>query len=207
MSIFEKLFQTRRREKLPDVDLDELMQPVYAEAQILDGEEVDVELLIARMADLCRRAGFAPMSPETLEKACRALDEEGRRRFALCFSAFQELNLEAHLKLAFAGERAAEELLQKGFLETVDATRSVTLALIVQSPLRVEEFARHLLSRLGIAIEGEHPSVSRARLERLDYTSLLKEAGRAHKNAEDRLKYLHKLQEELDQRFAPRGKW
>jgi hypothetical protein len=44
-------------------------------------------------------------------------------------------------------------------------------------------------------------------LERLDYRSLLAEAERARQGAEAQMEYLRKLQEGVDARFAPRGKW
>ena len=48
---------------------------------------------------------------------------------------------------------------------------------------------------------------SQARLERLDYRNLLKQAEAAKASAEERLAYLQKLQEDLEARRMPRGKW
>jgi hypothetical protein len=83
----------------------------------------------------------------------------------------------------------------------------LSLDLITQSPLRVEEFARHFLAHLGVGVQGEARGDSRQRLERLDYRSLLAEAERARQGAEAQMEYLRKLQEGVDARFAPRGKW
>jgi hypothetical protein len=83
----------------------------------------------------------------------------------------------------------------------------LTLELLRQGPLRVEEFARHFLARLGAAVAGETPAQSRLRLQRLDYAQLLAEAERDKVSAAERMDYLRRLQEQQEQRLARRGKW
>jgi Flp pilus assembly protein TadD len=83
----------------------------------------------------------------------------------------------------------------------------LTLELLRQSSLRVEEFARHFLARLEAAVASETVAQSRARLQRLDYAQLLAEAERAKVSAEERVAYLRKLQQKQEQLLSRRGKW
>jgi hypothetical protein len=82
----------------------------------------------------------------------------------------------------------------------------LTMELLRQSELRIEEFARNFIARLGATVAGETPQQSRDRLHRLDYARLLEEAEQAKVSAEERMEYIRKLQEEQDKKTR-RGKW
>ena len=62
----------------------------------------------------------------------------------------------------------------------------MTLDLIRNAPLRLEELARRFVLGVGASIEGETLDVSRKALERLDYSRLLMEADRAQRAAAER---------------------
>src|SRR5208283_4064709 len=104
------------------------------------------------------------------------------------------------------GNGGAVAQVKEAFVGLALATPLLTMTLLRQSPLRVEEFARHFLARLGTAVSGETAAQSRERLERLDYGRLLAEAERAKVSAEERMEYLRQLQEDQARR-ARRGKW
>ncbi len=82
----------------------------------------------------------------------------------------------------------------------------LTVALVRQSAIRAEEFARHFSMRLGIAIRGETGEKSLKRLNALDYRRLLSEAEQAKQAAQDQMERLRKKQEQTD-RGRRRGKW
>jgi hypothetical protein len=83
----------------------------------------------------------------------------------------------------------------------------LTLGLLGQSGLRVEELGRRLLAALGACVRGETAQASRNRLERLDYERLLAEAERAKQAAASRLEELRELQDRQEQSRPRRGKW
>ena len=204
MGIFDRLFRRgHRRANAVTIALDPVMHAVHRWAAVWEDDEVDVPLTMARLADRCRSAAVAPPDPDNTALYLMPLPLEGRRRFAASVEVLSEA----------VGDQALSKLFVKGDTllgrlgELIEATDALSLELVRQSPLRVEEFSRHLLARLGAEVEGEPPEASQARLERLDYATLLKEAERAKASSEDRLEYLRKLQEDLDARFQPRGKW
>jgi hypothetical protein len=204
---FENLFRKKKGAELT-VDLDPVMQAVHGQAHELAGGEPDADLLRACWADLCRDREVAPMEPAEFDAACAAWDEEAWRRAELVVGIFEDLEQVSELlpKLA-PKEGDVGRLWRENVVGLVGATDALSLDLITQSPLRVEEFARHLLAHLGVGVQGEARGDSRQRLERLDYRSLLAEAERARQGAEAQMEYLRKLQEGVDARFAPRGKW
>ncbi len=204
MGLFDRLFGKTRGLERPALDLDPLMRSVHLEAGAWDEVEVDIALVVARLADMCRDAGLKTPSPDEARTWIEALDDEGRRRLALVVEVIDEaIPREALVALAPGGGPFVLEAV----VATAGATSALTLDLVRQSPLRVEELARHLAARLGAAIAGEQPAASQERLERLDYGALLAEAERARVSAEDRMEFLRKRQEDLDARFQPRGKW
>jgi hypothetical protein len=105
------------------------------------------------------------------------------------------------------GENGLARQLEEAFVGLARSTPLLTMELLRQGQLRVEEFARHFLARLGAQVAGETAAQSRERLERLDYEGLLAEAERARDSAEGRMDYLRRLQEEQDRRRPRRGKW
>jgi hypothetical protein len=85
-------------------------------------------------------------------------------------------------------------------------TEVLTLSLLRQSDIRIEEIARHLAASLGVGWRGETPEQSKNRLHQLDYKRLLAEADEAKKQAEERMEYLRKKQVEDAARRTRRGK-
>ena len=55
----------------------------------------------------------------------------------------------------------------------------LTVTLLLESPLRREEFVRHFVARIKGVFYGETPAESEDRLRRLNYRALLAEAEKA----------------------------
>jgi hypothetical protein len=206
VGLFDWLFG-RQHLRAPAVGLDPMMEAV---AEAVGGQEeggAELALLRARLGDLCRDVGMAPAEPALLMSLCEDLDEAGLGRLAVVVAALREVEELGEALEALCGAGAGDALVERCADIALLATAPLTLELISQSPLRVEEFARHVLARLGARVDGERVDESQARLERLDYGMLLAEAARAQESAEGRLEYLRKLQEDMEARFRPRGKW
>ena len=90
-------------------------------------------------------------------------------------------------------------------LDGPETSAPVTVALVRQSEVRAEEFARRLAADLGVAIAGETAEHSQQRLDAIDYKRLLAEAEQAKAAAQAQMEKLRKKQEELDLRRR-RGK-
>jgi hypothetical protein len=129
------------------------------------------------------------------------LDAEGRGRFALAVALLDEPEVRSRAAALFAALRPS---VGPVVVDLAYRTAPVTLELVRESPLRAEEFCRHLIAHLGAGVRGESAEESARQLERLDYGRLLAEAERAKMSAADRLEYLRKLQAE---RAPRRGKW
>jgi hypothetical protein len=183
------------------------MEAVHEAASAQEEGGVELALLRARLGDLCRGLGMAPADPALLMSLCEDLDEAGLGRLAVVVAALREAAGLREALPALCGAGAGDALVERCADIALLATAPLTLELICQSPLRVEEVARHCLARLGARVEGERVEEAQARLERLDYGTLLAEAARAQESAEGRLEYLRKLQEDMEARFRPRGKW
>ncbi len=209
MGLFDWLFQKHHKtpsdNRAISLDLDSIMESVHSEASHWEEEEIQGELLIARLADCCRDAQLDPAEPEVAAKHFAAWNPMAQQRMAMCVEMLIDVVEEDDLAHLFQDTKGAG--LFHHLAGLIDATEQLSPELIHQSPLRVEEFARHFIARLGAQVEGEAPQESQARLERLDYGTLLAEAERARSSAEEQLEHLRKLQEDLDARFQPRGKW
>jgi hypothetical protein len=170
------------------------------------GRSAEPELVRARFADRCRDAGLEPLMPEEFDKLTDGLDAEAWGRLALLVGA---LDLEAVRSVlpALTMARPLTELVKTAFAGLARETPLLTLELLRQSPLRVEELARRFIAELGAAVRGESPQVSSQRLARLDYGQLLAEAERAKQAAAGRVEQLRKLQDEREKRRPRRGKW
>jgi len=171
----------------------------------LENAEVEPDLVRARLADGYRDAGVNPPVPDAFDKLVPDLDAEAWRRLALAVCALNLPEVCATVP-GLVGNAGAIAQVKEAFVGLALATPLLTMTLLRQSPLRVEEFARHFLARLGTAVSGETAAQSRERLERLDYGRLLAEAERAKVSAEERMEYLRQLQEDQARR-ARRGKW
>jgi hypothetical protein len=184
-----------------ELDLAVLERRAAELAATLAGAEVDLDLARARLADRCRDAGVRPTHPLQLGPMLEPLDVEARRRFALAVALLEEGDLAARTATLFATLRPSPGPVMVGLSF---ATDPLTLDLIRESPLRAQEFCRHLVAHLGAGVRGETAEESARQLERLDYGRLLAEAERAKMSAAERLEYLKKLQAE---RAPRRGKW
>jgi len=189
-----------------EVTLPPLEAVLAAAVPCLEKVVAEPDLLRARLADAYRDGQLEPPLPETFDARTADLDAEGWRRLALAVTALDHAPLRATLpRLVRDGDTTRQ--MEEAFIGLALATSLLTMELLRQGPLRVEEFARQLLARLGAQVAGETVEHSRERLERLDYECLLSEAERARESAEGRMDYLRKLQEEKDRRRPRRGKW
>ena len=186
---------------LAEMDLAALEGRAAERAATLAGTEVDLDLVRARLADRCRDAGVRPTHPLQLGPMLEPLDPEARRRFALAVALLDERELAARAAALFPALQPSPGPVIVGL---AFATDPLTVDLIRESPLRAQEFCRHLIAHLGAGVRGETAEESARQLERLDYGRLLAEAERAKMSAADRLEYLKKLQAE---RAPRRGKW
>jgi hypothetical protein len=207
MSLADRFFRKARGPGgTVELDLD-LLRARFAEGSTrLAGRAVDPDLVRARLADCSRDLGLLPLLPSEGVTRTRDLDEEGWRRLALAVSG---LELPA-VRQALAPASAVPGFVGQVHDALIGLARELSLLttdLLRQGPLRVEEFARQFVTRLGALVKGEAPDESRRRLQRLDYARLLAEAERAKLSAEERMEYLRKLQEEQEARRPRRGKW
>ncbi|MFP2923997.1 hypothetical protein ACLESO_02025 [Pyxidicoccus sp. 3LG] len=211
MSRFDKLFGRKSGPTTPPVDRPLLRLSVLCEAlaqrrPALERRDVEPGLLRARLADFHRDQGLEPVKPDFYLEQCETLDVDGRRRLALVTEVLAELSVGA-VVAAQARTQGVEHQVREGFVGFAREAKLLTLELLGQSPLRLEELARRWVKALGAGFEGESAEESTQRLARLDYARLLEEAERAKQAAEGRQGKLKKLREEQDAQIAPRGKW
>jgi hypothetical protein len=190
----------------PQVDLAGLQQRLAGLVTRWAGRPPDPDLVRARLADGLRDAGLRPPTLDEFDALADGLDDEGWRRLAVLASALDQEDVRSALP-QLAKVRLPAELLALGFVGVARTTPLLTLDLLAQSPLRLEELARLLLAELGLAVSGESARASRERLGRLDYGRLLAEAERAREAAAGRMEQLHKLQDEQERTRPRRGKW
>ena len=186
------------------VPLGLLVAHLSSQVPLWEGAEVDLDLLRARLADHCRDAAIVPAPPAAVAEMLGGLDDASRRRAALAASALDLPEIRASAR-GLLGRGPIVERVRSAFVEHARGCDLLTLELLRQGPLRVEEFARKWLAALGASVAGESEEESRLRLERLDYGRLLAEAERAKQAAEPRMDALRKLQEQRAWR-ARRGK-
>jgi hypothetical protein len=204
MSLADRLF--RRKGKVPELDLGDLQSHLVDAVPAYVGRTLDTDLLRARLADRCRDAGLNPLRPEEYDALASGLDGDALGRLGLLIGTLDLEVVRAALP-ALTAERPVCDLVAMAFTALARDTPLLTLELLRHSPLRVEEFARMFIARLGAAVSGETPRVSRERLERLDYAKLLAEAERARQAAAERMAHLQRLQDEQEQGRPRRGKW
>lgn len=174
------------------------------EATARGADPLDRELLRARVGDLARTLGLAPMARERFETVAAELDEAADARLALLLRAAESADLQPALRARAAGASAG--LYEAAFFGLAKSKPLLTLELLRDSPMRVEELARAWLAAFGVAIEGESAEESSARLARLDYARLLDEAERAKRAAAERMAELEKRRQEAERRSG-RSKW
>jgi hypothetical protein len=170
----------------------------------LEKGDVDLELLRARVADFYRDLSREPMNPDEFIQQAKALDSEAQRRLALATNGLSDGGARAAFTKAIGQAAAAEGVaLLTSFARDLDL---LTVTLLLESPLRREEFVRHFVARIGGVFHGESPTDSEDLLRRLDYRVLLAEAEKARLSAGDRMAYLKKLQQEQEQKLGRRSK-
>ncbi len=207
MTIADRFFRRGRKTRaVPALDLGGLRACFSAGVARFAGKVIEPALVRARLADGVRDTGLTPLLPEDFAERTAGLDAEGWRRLALVVAALEREEVGAALAAA-EGKRGLGVVLDDGFFRIARERSLLTLDLLQQSALRVEEMARHFLAGLGAPVEGETPAQSRQRLERLDYARLLEQAEKAKVSAEERMEYLRKLQDEQEKKGPRRGKW
>ena len=188
------------------IELDSL---ITAFGQAADFWESQIEpgvLVRARLADACRDAKIRPSTASQFLVCWNSFDSEHRLRFCLFSAALDLPEVAQRLALiCHQGDgRGILELLQN----LTNGLKMLTVAVLQESDIRLEEFARHFCTAWGLVIENETPAASAARLHAINFGRLIKEAEAARASADDRLAYLRKLQEEQEQTRRPRrGKW
>src|SRR5262249_22195165 len=130
------------------------------------GQAADPEVVRAQLADTLRDLEVAPLDPDAFDALAKGLDADGWGRLhlaTLCARA------QPHVLGALVAARGVPAVVQGGFVGFALISPLLTMELLRQSSLRVEELARRFIMCLGVRVEGESPEVSRAALERLDY--------------------------------------
>ena len=187
------------------VDLHSLEQD-YQEYIMENGQqEVDIALIHARLADHYRDMELDFITPNDFRSLTEQLDEAAQQRLALLVAGLDNEVLKQAIPKCVKTD--VKQQVRICFLSFAIETDLLTIELLRQSSLRVEEFARQFLKRLGAGIEDETYAESKQRLKRLDYRSLLNQAKQAQVSAEERMDYLRQLQEEQERRMGRRGKW
>lgn len=187
----------------PEWDLQTVTRRLSELTPALETKEVEPPLVQARLADLYRALHREPLPPPEFDRAVDGLDPESWRRLALAVGTLDHPDIRS--ALASLRTTPAEQV-RYGLVGTATSADVLTLSLLRQSDVRVEEFARHLADRLGVSWLGESPEQSKRRLHQIDYKRLIAEAAEAKKQAEERMEYLRKKQEEDFARRRRRGK-
>jgi len=169
----------------------------------LETKDVEPPLVQARLADLYRALNCEPLPPPEFGRLVAGLNPETWRRLALAVGTLDHPDIRS--ALAHLPTTPSEQA-RHGILGTATAADVLTLSLLRQSDVRVEEFARHLADRLGVSWLGESAEHSKRRLDQIDYKRLIAEVEKAKKQAEERMEYLRKKQEEDGARRRRRGK-
>ncbi len=187
----------------------EFMANAVADAALQQsGSEVDRPLILTRIADHYRSVGVTPLPMVTMESIAKDLDGSGWRRLGIIASMldFDEARapLGSHL-----GERRLHDQVEEGMVGTAKYLSALDLPILARSMIRAEEFARRLAFGLNIPFEGEEPSWSAKRLEKIDYQRLLSRVDAAKASAEEQMDALMKHQEHDDHQIQRRrrGKW
>lgn len=210
MAIFRKKSNATPMVEAPEMprvawDISRLILRVSSAAPTLEASEVDAALLHARLADHYRDVGLSPPDIAEFGRDLSRLDVESLRRMALAVATLDDPELRSVL-VELAPLVPISDQIERGFLELARDTAPLTVALVRQSAIRAEEFARHFSMRLGIAILRETSEKSQQRLNALDYRRLLLEAEQAKQAAQDKMERLREKQKQSD-RQRRRGKW
>jgi hypothetical protein len=188
------------------IDLDELIATFGPATNFWETQPEAGVLVRARFADACRDAKIRPVDAITFKECWSGMDLPQQARFGLLVSGL-ELEVVAKQLPAHCPEAQAYAALQV-FEQLTDRLNLLTLDVLQQSDIRLEEFSRHFSAAWGLVIEGETPQESQDRLHAIDFGRLMQEAEVARSSAKDRLAYLRELQKKEDETRRPRrGKW
>lgn len=189
------------------LELPALCRLLAAALPALEKKTIQPDLVRARLADRFRDAGVEPMDPDKLLPLAEPLNrsEDAWRRLALVVEVLGAPELRAALP-ALLGPGPADRRVMEGFVFFALETRRLTLDVLRQSPLRLEELARRWVLRMEAGIAGEPGHGDPERLRRLNYELLLHEAEGAKLEAEQRQQEIKKLQRQQDMRTR-RGQW
>lgn len=196
--------ETARQSRV-ELPLARIVGGVKAAAPAIEGWEVDIPLVHARLADHFRDLALAPPAAADFERLCAGLDMEGWRRLALAVALLDDSVLRGALAALISCMPVSLQV-AGGLVGLAQETAPLTVALVRQNATRTEEFARHLAKRLGIGIIGETDAESGARLHDIYYKRLLVDAEQARAAAQEKMDKLRQKQTEADGRRR-RGKW
>lgn len=190
----------------PMIELPLLTAAMAANLAALERAAIRPPLLLARMADRLRDEAVDPPDPGNVNAWVSRLDAEAWRRLALLVAALDVDAMRALLAPLVVRD-GVERVTRIGIIGAAADASLLTLALLRESKVRLEELARRWLAALGVAIVGETAAVSAETLQRIDYARLLGEAERAKAAAEARMAELRKQQELAEKMRAGRSKW
>lgn len=161
----------------------------------------------ARFADLCRDVDVMPMSGQVFQKCWSSLNQPQQQRLCLQINAIPHPSVLTRLS-TLCEEKRGPEVPFEMLRSTAVRLDLLTLDMLAESDVRLEEFARHFCAAWKLQIEGESDASSQARLHEIDFEHLMKEANAARGIAEERLEYLRTLQKNQEETRRPRrGKW
>jgi hypothetical protein len=189
-----------------EIALSAVMVALQGPLARLEKKHLEPALVRARLGDWVRDCGLVPPAPVLVGKWLAPLDEEGWRRLALLLAAIEVDGVDVAVARS-AARHDAEWLVKNALVAVAAGTPLLTLSLLRDSSVRVEELARVWLAALDVAIAGETAAESAERRRRIDYGRLLSEAERAKKEAEERMEELRKKVEEAEKLRAGRSKW
>lgn len=192
-------------EPIAEWELDVVVAQLCQIAPDIECKEIEPALVHARLADHCRDVGAYPMPSDEFVVATRELTVESWRRLALAVGVLDEPACTAAFA-TMSKRTPIRQLVRDGFVRPAQELDVVTVSMICQSEVRMEEFARLLASALAIVWKGESAAQSKKRLNQINYRRLLAEADAAKMSAKERMEYLRKKQEEDDGNRRPRGK-
>jgi hypothetical protein len=174
----------------------------------MSGSDVDRPLVLARIADHYRCVGVTPLPMATMESVAADLDGSAWRRLGIIAGMLDFDEARAPLGDQ-PDERSLHEQLEQGLVGTAKSLAALDLPILARSMIRAEEFARRLAFGLNIPFEGEEPSWSAKRLQKIDYQRLLGKVDAAKASAEEQMDALMRHQERDDQQIERRrrGKW
>ena len=175
---------------------------VLEAASAAASQEPEPALTEARLADHYRDEGIPPLWPGQLRTVTAKLTPADWQRLAVIVALLGEPALRQVLP-ALLHVRPVRDQVQ-GLADVATVLATLELRALAASPVRAEELARRVARELRVAIAGETPQESSARLARIDYTRLLANVDSARADAEAQSVELQRRQRELDFRREQR---